>query len=200
MPRNCSPSLHSPITVKQPTAVAVLTRRIYQPPLFTLALALIGCWTAPLATVQPDGEPRLIQGAISVKSVKDAAVVSAVDRSAGSIVLRTAGRAETSTYRVGPETSNLDDIKAGDLVKATVTEDLAVYVLRDGHAPGIEGTVSAEARVLTVDKSYRLLTLQYPDGQRETFKVPLGTKLEQMQAGDAVVIRPVEVLVLRRKG
>jgi hypothetical protein len=200
MPRNCSHRFHPPITVNQATIVAALLRAISRSLLVTGALVVAGCWTAPVATVQPHGEARLIQGSIAVTSVKDPVVVASVDRSAGSIALRTAGRGETSTYRVGPQVSTLNEIGVGDVVKATVTEDLAIYVLQDGHAPGLEGTVSADARVLTVDESYRLLTLQYHDGQRETLKVPLGTKLEQMQAGDAVVIRPVEVLVLRRKG
>jgi hypothetical protein len=163
-------------------------------------LVLAGCWTAPVATVQPHGEARLIQGAISVTSVKDAAVVSAVDRSAGTIILRTAGKAETSIYKLGPKVSGLDDIRPGDVVKATVAEDLTIYVLHDGQLPDARGTVSVDARVLMVDPSYRLLTLQYPDGQKETFKVPLGTRLEQMEGGDSVVIRPVQVLALRRKG
>jgi hypothetical protein len=163
-------------------------------------MILAGCWTAPVATVQPRGEPRLIQGAIAVQSVKNAAIVSSVDRTAGTIVLRTAARAEPSTYRVGLQVTNLDDIKAGEVVQATVADDLTVYLLRDGRAPGAVGTVAADARVLRVDPSYRLLTLQYPDGQNETFKVPLGTRLERMATGDSVVVRPVAVLALRRKG
>jgi hypothetical protein len=177
-----------------------LSRLISHPPLFAAALLLAGCWTAPVATVQPHGEARLIQGAISVTSVKDAAVVSSVDRSAGTIILRTAGKAETSIYKLGPKVSGLDDIRAGDVVQATVAEDLTIYVLHDGQLPDARGTVSVDARVLMVDPSYRLLTLQYPDGQKETFKVPLGTRLEQMEGGDSVVIRPVQVLALRRKG
>jgi hypothetical protein len=150
--------------------------------------------------MQPQGEARLIQGAISVTSVKDTAVVSSVDRSAGTIILRLSGKAETSTYKLGPKVSGLDGIRAGDVVQATVAEDLTIYVLSDGQLPDGGGTVSVDARVLMVDPSYRLLTLQYPDGQRETFKVPLGTRLEQMEGGDSVVIRPVEVIALRRKG
>jgi hypothetical protein len=165
---------------------------------FAVAMFLAGCWTAPVATVQPAGEPRLIQGAIAVQSVKNAAIVSSVDRAAGTIVLRTAGRAETATYRVGPQVTNLDDIKAGEVVQATVADDLTVYLLQDGQVPGAVATVAANARVLRVDPSYRLLTLQYPGGLNETFKVPLGTKLEQMATGDSVVIRPVAVLALRR--
>ena len=177
-----------------------LSRRICQSALFAAALLLVGCWTAPVATVQPHGEARLIQGSIAVKSVKDTAVVSSLDRSAGTIVLRSSGKPETSTYKLAPEVSGLDGIKAGDVVQATVTEDLTIYVLHDGQLPDAGGTVSVDARVLMVDPSYRLLTLQYPDGQKETFKVPLGTRLEQMEAGNSVVIRPLEVLALRRKG
>ena len=176
------------------------SRLIYQLALFAAALLLVGCWAAPVATVQPKGQARLIQGAIAVKSVKDAAIVSSVDRSAGTIALRTSRKAETATYKLGPKVSGLDDIKAGDVVQATVAEELTIYVLRDGLLSDAGGTVSVDARVLAVDPSYRLLKLQYPDGQNETLKVPLGTKLEQMGAGDSVVIRPVEALALRRKG
>src|SRR5215831_3247271 len=161
------------------------------------ALALAGCWSAPIATVKPTGEPRLIQDGITVQSVQ-VAVVSSVDRSPGNIEMRMRGRAAIWTYRIGPQVSGLDDIKPGDVVRATVTEELGVYVLRNGELPGI-GRIAVDARVLAVDASYRLLRLQYPDGRTETFKVPLGTRLEQMGAGDSVVIQPVALLALRRR-
>ena len=179
--------------------MAAVSRPISLLALLTAALLLGGCWTAPVATVQPNGEARLIQGGIGVQSVKEAAIVSSVDRNAGTIVLRTPGRAETSNYKLGPKVSNLDAIAVGEVVQATVTEELAVYVLRDGQLPGA-GALAVHAKVLAVDPSYRLLKLQYPDGENETIKVPLGTRLEQMEAGDSVVIRPVEVIALRLKG
>jgi hypothetical protein len=179
--------------------MAAASRLISHPPLLTAALLLAGCWAAPVATVQPSGEPRLIQGAIAVHSVKEAAIVSSVDRNAGTIVLRTSGRGETCSYKLGPKVSNLDDITVGGVVQATVTEELTVYVLRDGQLPGASAQ-AVHARVLAVDPSYRLLKLQYPDGAHETIKVPLGTRLEQMEAGDSVIVRPVEVIALRRKG
>jgi hypothetical protein len=171
---------------------------IHAPP-FAAALALVGCWTAPVATVQPTGEPHLIQRSIPVESVQEVAVVSAIDRDARTIVLRTRGMAQTSSYRIGPKVSGLSDVRPGDVVQATVAEELAVYLLRDGEVPG-QGPIVAAARVLAVDPSYRLLKLQYANGQTETFKVPRETRLEEMAAGDSVVIQPVEVLALRRKG
>jgi hypothetical protein len=179
--------------------IEALSRLVFRSALLAVVLVLTGCWTAPVATVQPRGDARLIQDAIPVTRVKDAAVVSSVDRDAGTIVLRALGGTKTSTYKIGPKVSRLEDIKTGDLVRATVAEELAVYVLRDGQLPGV-GHVAADARVLMVDPSYRLLTLQYPDGANETLKVPLGTQLGQMEAGNSVVIRPVAVLSLRRRG
>jgi hypothetical protein len=179
--------------------IAALSQAVSRLLSVAIALALSGCWTAPVATLQPGGEPRLIQRGIAVQSVQETAVVAGVDRDAGTIVLRTRGRAEASTYKVGPEVSGLSNIRAGDVVRATVAEELEVYVLRDGELPG-QGPIAVDARVLTVDPSYRLLKLQYPDGRDETFKVPLGTRLEQMGAGDSVVIQPVAVLALRRRG
>jgi hypothetical protein len=170
------------------------------PPLLAAALALTGCWTAPVADVQPKGEARLIQSAISVESVKAPALVEGVDRNTRTIVVRTPGAPETSTYKVGREVENFSSIRMGDKVKATVKEELSVYVLRNGEAPGADGTpekIAASARVLSIDPSYRLLTLQYPNGENETLKVAVGVKLKEMEAGDAVVIRPIEVVALR---
>jgi len=183
--------------------VAARARVCSRCPLFvwvlTPVLMLAGCWTAPVATVQPQGEPRLIQGAVALEPVKTLAVVSAVDVSSGTIALRTEGSADIATYKVGPEVSGLNDLKPGDVVQATLVQALDVYLLRDGQLPGAVGALAVDARVLRVDPSYRLLTLQYPDGRTDTFKVALGTKLEQMAPGDSVVIRPVAVLAMRRK-
>ena len=44
---------------------------------FAEALALDGCWTAPIASVQPQGEPRLIRRAVAVESVKNPAIDAA---------------------------------------------------------------------------------------------------------------------------
>ena len=45
-------------------------------------LALTGCWTAPVASVQPKGEPRLIQDGIAVEARKSSAIVRSVDATA----------------------------------------------------------------------------------------------------------------------
>jgi hypothetical protein len=166
------------------------------------SLALVACWTAPVANVQPKGQPRLIQSGISVESPKDSAIVHSVDTAARKIEVSTpGGGTEVATYTVGPKVKGFDRLKAGDKIKPTLTEELAVYVLRDGKLPAANGsteTIASSAKVLKVDTSYRLLTVEYPDKQQETFKVSRDVKLDQMESGDDVVIRPIQVISLSR--
>ena len=162
-------------------------------------LALAGCWAAPVATVQPTGEPRLIQAAIAVESVEGPMIVQALDAGTRTVVLRTPAELATVAYRVGSSVSDFDQLRIGDRVQATVAKELSVYVLRNGQLPGSGGAIApiaTDAKILSVDPSYRLLTLEYPDGSTETFKVGLETKLREMAAGDDVVIRVVEVVAL----
>jgi hypothetical protein len=178
---------------------SILHRAMLNPLSVAAALAVSGCWTAPVADVQPKGEPRLIQSGIGVESVKDPAIVQSVDPSARTLVL-SSRQGAARTYQAPPQVPNLDRIKAGDTVRATVAEELTVYVLRDGQLPGAGGTretITSDARVLWVDPSYRLLTLRYPDGHDETLKVGLGVKLGEMEPGDEVVIRPLELRSLQ---
>jgi len=162
------------------------------------ALALAGCWTPPNANVQPKGNPGLIQDGIAVESVKDPATVQAVDAAARTITLKLSDKT-TLTCKVGAQVEILGNIQLGDQVQATVTEDLAVYVLDNGRLP--DGTTAealgVNAKVLKVDPSYRILTLQYPDGQSEALKPGLGTKMEEMSPGDSVVVRPQEVTAIK---
>jgi hypothetical protein len=172
------------------------------PLLLVAALALPGCWSDPLASVQPKVEPRLVQGAIAVvESVKLPAIVQSIDFDARAITVLSPGEARPASYKVGSNVSNLGRLKAGDKIQATVAEELTVYVRRDGHrasAGGSPPTAVTDAQVLSVDRSYRLLTLHFPDGHNETFKVSRRVKLDDMETGDEVAIRAVEAIALRR--
>jgi hypothetical protein len=107
---------------------------------------------------------------------------------------------EKTVYIAGPKVSNLGRMKPGDKVQVTVAEQLTICVSNDGSlGEGSDGaaTIETRAKVLRVDPSYRLLTLQHPDGRLETFKVGLDARLSQMKAGDDVVIRGVETVAFR---
>jgi hypothetical protein len=163
------------------------------------ALALVGCWTAPSADVRPTGPPRLIQKGIVVRSVVRRAVVQSVDPDTRMIVLQVRGTTGTQVYRAGANVSDLDHLTPGATVVARVAEELTVYVSPDGRLPGDDSTTPTGThwKVLSVDPSYRLLTLQDPDGRTQTFKVGLEVELKQMQSGDAVMIQtPREIVSL----
>ena len=162
-------------------------------------LLLSGCWTAPSADVQPPGAPRLIQKGIVVRTVMRSAVVQSVDPDTRMIVMQVPGSTGRETYRAGPNVSDLAHLTPGAKVAATVAEELTVYVSPDGRLPGDDGRTAAgtQAKVLSVDPSYRLLTLQHADGRTQTLKVGLEVALKQMQPGDAVMIQtPREIVSL----
>lgn len=179
-------------------------RALPGPLLLVVALALPGCWLAPIARLQSQGEPRLIQGAIAVavQSVKPRSVVQSVDLAARAITVQNPGEARLVSYKVGSNVSNLDRLKSGDRVQLTIAEELTVYVRRDAHhssAAAPPRTVVTDAQVLSVDASYRLVTLHFPDGHNETFKMSLQVKLDEMATGDEVSIRPLEAIALVMK-
>lgn len=163
-------------------------------------LALAGCWTPPDANVQPAGEPRLIQDSIIVQASQCPATVQATDMHQRTILLALPD-GTTTKFKAAPDLKNFDRMMAGQTVKATVTYKLAVYLLANGQLPN--GTTAealgVNARVLQVDPSYRLLTLQFPNGQSETFKSGLHTRLLQMAPGDSVVVQPFQVTAVSIK-
>jgi hypothetical protein len=168
--------------------------------LFAATLASAGCWAPPVANVQPKGPPRLIQDSIAVESLKEPAIVRSVDQSNRTIAVQAVDAGTTTTYKIGPQVEHFDRVKVGDKVQPAVTEELTIYALRDGQLPDAHGaaqTIAADAKVLKVDRSYRLLTVRYPNGRDETFKVGLEVRLDEMEAGDSVVIRPIEAVSLR---
>jgi hypothetical protein len=168
-----------------------------------IALTLTGCWTPPNANVQPVGKPGLIQGGIPVEVIQDPVTVTAIDASQRTITLKHANDS-TKTFTVVPAVENFDQVKVGDTIKATVKAELSVYILDNGRLPGANGstrpkTINFNAKVLLVDPSYRLLTLQFTNGHSMTIKAGLDVMLEKMAPGDDVVMRSNEIKAIAIK-
>lgn len=163
-----------------------------------VALFLSGCWVPPSAAVRPGGEPRVIAGGIVIERVADSATVAGLDRATRTLTL-SMPEAALSTYRVGRGVSDWGDIRVGDRVRAKVREVLTVYVApADGSSSRSTGPRGrpANARVLIVDPSYRVLTVRYPNGGTQAFKIGLHTPMRGIEAGDSVTIRPLDVVEL----
>lgn len=156
----------------------------------SVAVLLSGCWVAPSANVRPQRKAGVVEEGIEVDEVADFATVESVDRAARTVELSVHG-ISLPACRIGPKVRNWGDFRSGDRVRATVREFLTVYVAVRG---------SADPRVLLVDPSYRVLTVQYPNGKKEAYKMGINTRMESIEAGDSVAVRPVEVIELRRRG
>lgn len=161
--------------------------------LLVTLLGLTGCWTPPNATVQPAGKPGLIQAHIPVEIIQNGVSVESLDADGRIITLKRQDGAH-KTFYVAQGVKNLDAVKAGDRVEATIKAELSVYILDHGKVPNADGTfhprtINFNAKVLQVDPSYRLLTLQFEDGNRMVIKAGLDVMLEKMAPGDDVVMR-----------
>ena len=168
-----------------------------------ITLALTGCWTPPNANVQPMGKPGLIQGGIPIDTVQASVKVTAMDAALHSITLQHAD-GSTKTFTLADSVKNLDQVKVGDTINATVKAELSVYILDHGMLPNADGTnhprtINFNAKVLKVDPSYRLLTLQFANGQTLTIKAALDVMLEKMAPGDDVIMRANEVTAITIK-
>jgi len=168
----------------------------------SITALLTGCWPVPQASIQPKGEPRIIESGIMVTSERSRQIVQAVDGRAQLITVSGLDRRFPRTYRVAPDVSGLRQVEVGNRVRLRLAEELTVYVPSTAPAQQISGQGSRgeeDARVLSVDRSYRVLTLQYPNGRTEGLKVGQQVRLRDMEPGDSVVIQSIEVTSIRRQ-
>ena len=178
------------------------------------ARTLAGCWTPPQILNQPDGAPSLVGGMTFEETATTTATVQSIDADQRQLVLlRNDG--SSVTYKAGPQVINFDQIKTGDKVKATVADAIAIFLVKNGPLPSagqgvvvgraakgampggvVLTTQDFSARVIRVDPSYRLLTLEFTDGKIKTFKIPLPFTLQNVRKGDDIVVRSTQTLAV----
>lgn len=175
-------------------------------------LALTSCAKTPKGT----GEAEVFEtpdGAARIETYQITATVTAVDAAKHRMTLQTPDGAKMNVKAT--KDVNLDPIKVGDRVTATVGEELAVF-LRKSSAPPSAGEASAvalatagadramfmadtmevTARVTKVDMKHRKVTLQFADGKTNTMRVGKAVNLAEVQVGDAVTVRVSESLAV----
>ena len=177
-------------------------------------LALSGCQTPPANPLATQSSPSLAGGMTVVNTSREKAVVTDFVPAKSTLALRSSA-GTTTRCKVAPEVVNLSQIQVGEKVKATVTDATAIFLVKNGPPPspgaGVTVTGSAEpgqpasvvlettdsqAKVINVDRSYRLLKLQYADGSRKEYKVALPDTLLGVQKGDEAVVRTTEPLAI----
>jgi len=180
--------------------------------IFTLA----ACATPPPPAVE-SGSTAIeegVVGGVTVNTVEVTAKVTAIDTKNRKATLLLAD-GEKATVKVPPEAVNFDQVRVGDLIKATLTEQVVVYLdeegasAPDGYAAGVAlapkgaapGGVVAEAvqvtaTVTAIDQANRTATLRFEDGTVETFPVRDDIDLSQRQVGEKVVFLVTEAVAL----
>jgi translation elongation factor P/translation initiation factor 5A len=178
-------------------------------------LAFSSCSTEPkhqgvgFEVIQP-GEA----GGVRVKTYKETATVTGIDKANRKVTLVTKDGAK-STVKCGPDVANFAQIEVGDQVKAAVTEQLVVFVRRSGEPSGdgaagvvalapigakpggvIANTEEITAKVKAIDLKHRKATLLFPDGTSHTFTVRPDVDMTKHAVGDEVVFSTTEAVAI----
>ena len=156
-----------------------------------------------------------VPGGRAVATYELTASVAAIDKATRKITLVDAAGIK-KTVKAGPEVINFDQIRVGDQLKITATEELVVYVAGAGDTPGDDGaqlvalspkgakpgaimaeTTRVTAKVTAVDAKHHKATLQFEDGSRRTVPVREDVDLSKRKVGESVVIRITEALAIQ---
>ena len=155
-----------------------------------------------------------VPGGVVVATYKMSASVTGIDAANRKVTL-VGPEGKKTTVKCGPEVINFDQIRVGDQLKVTVTEELAVSMAQAG-APSSDGgavvvalapkgakpggivanTVQVTAKVTAIDLKGHKATLQFPDGTTRTVAVRKDVDLTQRKVGEEVVIRTTEAVAI----
>ncbi|MCH7226051.1 hypothetical protein [Haloferula sp. A504] len=145
------------------------------------------------------------------------ATVTGIDAETRKITFVTPkGRKFTST--AGPEVLNFDQIRLGDQLTATLTDEVVIRMARPderveefleldadlakaGDKPGMETVTTSQmvATITSLSTRQRKVTLAFPDGDTQRVKVRPDVHLDQFQKGDRVVIQLTEIFAISLK-
>jgi hypothetical protein len=186
-------------------------------------LALASCSSTPPPTLP--GKPFSpavydsgsgFNGEIVTDSTSTTATVVSVDRTKRLVVLKRADGTSV-TYKATPNAFGFDDIKAGDTVKVSVAEELAVFLGKNSIPAGAGadtaklrvrlpggtqavatevGTLAFTAKITAIDDWNDAVTLQLADGLTKTIKVSEAVNLADVSVGDTVSVQSTEAAVV----
>jgi len=155
-----------------------------------------------------------VPGAYSVETYKTVASVTAVDSAARTVtIVSRDGRKRT--LKAGPDVANFEQVRVGDRVSITVAEELLVYLageempVPEGSTAAVAlapqegvpgalrvGTTQVTAKLVGLDRTFRKVTLQMPDGTTQTFTVRPDVDLSKRAVGEAVIFRCTEAMAI----
>ncbi len=155
-----------------------------------------------------------VPGGAFVNTIEVSARVTAIDHPQRTATLMDADGKKFSV-KAGPGAVNFDQVKVGDLVKATVTEELIVHLASGreskqdaaagmvalapkGAQPGgvVAGTARITGTVIAIDQASHTATLRFEDGSTKTVAVRPDVDLSKRKVGERVVFHITEMIAL----
>ena len=153
-------------------------------------------------------------GAVTVDVVKLSGIVKAIDRDKKMVTVE--GSGGRTVVIDATNARNLDQLKVGDKVNLTYTEEVALFVRKSDEAPSvtelqnvelapkgekpggvITKTIEVTGNVESIDTNNRTIALRGPAGNVRTYKVgPEVKRLNEVKMGDQVVLRVTQAVAL----
>ncbi len=171
-------------------------------------ISLLGCKTGPTRVASPLDNPSLAGSCVVVETTTYKGKIDSMDSTQRKLTLTHDNG--VVTCKVGPD-ARFALLKPGDQVKAKVIETRAIFLVKNGAPPspgsGVKiaespewsalggatlPTVDRPAKIIKLDSSYRLLTLQFEDGKTRDFKTDKDFPLDGVVEGDQAVVREVQ--------
>lgn len=152
-------------------------------------------------------------GVAVVETIKTSAVVTAVDTTSRKVTLKFEG-GKSQTVKCGPAVANFGQIRVGDKLTVTITEELAVFLGKGnppsatvgagvalapiGAKPGgmVADTVVVTAKITAVNAKTRKVTLLAADGSTRVISAGQQVDLSSVKPGDDVTVQYTESLAV----
>ena len=190
-------------------------------PMSAAALALASCSSpppppppapAPAASAPASSSPELIEAGVLMETASGMVTVESIDKTNRTLVLKRAD-GTTFNFKAGPEVRRFNEIKAGDQIMSTVTDNATIFVVKGKMTPSaaarqdvvrtpegqnlgaiVVNALNMNATVLDVDLEARRVLLQYGPDQTKSVKVKPDMDLGKIHVGDTVLIRGTQTI------
>ncbi len=151
--------------------------------------------------------PEFVEVGGVVETGTGMVTVQSIDAAQRTLVLKRED-GDLATFKAGPEVRRFNQIKVGDQIMSTVTDNLTLFLVKGQVAPeaaaaqGIvrtpEGSnvggiiisaINVNAKVLDVDREARRVLLQFTPTQTRSVKVRPDVDLSKVAVNDTVLVR-----------
>lgn len=169
----------------------------------------------PAAPAPASAAPELIEAGVIMETATGLVTIESIDAPARTLVLKRADGAKAS-FKAGPEIRRFNDLKVGDQIMSTVTDNATIFVVKgqmtpsaaaaqaivrapEGENPGgiVVNAINITARVLDVDLENRRVLLQYGPDQTKSVKVKPDVDLGKVAVGDTVLVRGTQTISIQ---